>query len=219
MGDTQLCAVHGKNRAMRYLEETTTGRFVCIAGYECKAAGSGAGNDLRVQCTLHGKLRSLDCLQDDGTGKLICTQERRCKTAGQTMPDYRDAETHPGEGTHYGANPYAAYGGGYGYPQYPGAEYGAGAYGGYPCMYPGYGGYPMFPGVGAMPWAPFGAMPRANGMRGGSSDRGRSRSARRRGGCSSSRRPRRRRRRSSSPSHYEASRRRSPSTSQSSRSR
>eukprot|EP00419_Tripos_fusus_P022369 CAMPEP_0172719870 /NCGR_PEP_ID=MMETSP1074-20121228/75754_1 /TAXON_ID=2916 /ORGANISM="Ceratium fusus, Strain PA161109" /LENGTH=288 /DNA_ID=CAMNT_0013545269 /DNA_START=51 /DNA_END=915 /DNA_ORIENTATION=+ len=87
MGDLQTCAVHGKNRAMRYLTEQGPGRFVCMVGYECKAAGSGAGNDLRVQCTLHGKLRSLDCLQDDGTGRLICTAERRCKTTGVSMPD------------------------------------------------------------------------------------------------------------------------------------
>merc|ERR1719203_298684 len=92
MSDSRTCTLHGKSRAARYLTEDSQGRFICMPGYECKAAGSGAGNDLRVQCTLHGKLRSLDCLQDDGTGKLICTAERRCKTAGQPMPDYRDRE-------------------------------------------------------------------------------------------------------------------------------
>eukprot|EP00448_Togula_jolla_P034143 CAMPEP_0170630462 /NCGR_PEP_ID=MMETSP0224-20130122/34012_1 /TAXON_ID=285029 /ORGANISM="Togula jolla, Strain CCCM 725" /LENGTH=107 /DNA_ID=CAMNT_0010958519 /DNA_START=74 /DNA_END=394 /DNA_ORIENTATION=- len=75
---------------MRYLKEDSTGHFVCMAGFECKAAGSGPGNDLRVQCTLHGKLRSLDCLQDDGTGRLVCCPERRCKTGGEPMNDYRD---------------------------------------------------------------------------------------------------------------------------------
>lgn len=170
MGDLQVCAVHGKNRAMRYLTEQGPGRFVCMVGYECKAAGSGAGNDLRVQCTLHGKLRSLDCLQDDGTGRLICTAERRCKTTGVSMPDYRDRDMPLGDqqlslyggpgGLPYGMpNPYAAFGangayGGMGAPQYcqangaaasgqyPGAY---GAYGPVPGIYPHYGGYSMFP--------------------------------------------------------------------------
>mmetsp|Transcript_63482 Transcript_63482/g.160655 ORF Transcript_63482/g.160655 Transcript_63482/m.160655 type:complete len:103 (+) Transcript_63482:162-470(+) len=87
MVDTRTCAIHGKSRASRYLEQDAAGRYICMNGYECKAAGSGAGNDLRVQCTLHGKLRSLDCLEDDGTGRLVCGPDRRCKTAGQPMAD------------------------------------------------------------------------------------------------------------------------------------
>merc|ERR1740120_226533 len=90
-------------------------------GYECKAAGSGAGNDLRVQCTLHGKLRSLDCLEDDGTGRLVCTSDRRCKTAGQTMADgdYRERGDYGtgggyGMGGGYGSGPMGGCGGGYG---------------------------------------------------------------------------------------------------------
>eukprot|EP00927_Polykrikos_kofoidii_P080324 TRINITY_DN7719_c0_g2_i1.p1 TRINITY_DN7719_c0_g2~~TRINITY_DN7719_c0_g2_i1.p1 ORF type:complete len:285 (-),score=24.21 TRINITY_DN7719_c0_g2_i1:184-1038(-) len=138
--ESRICAVHGKSRRVRYLNEESADRWICMAGYECKAAGSAAGSDLRVSCTLHGKLRSLDCLQDDGTGKLICTPERRCKTSGEPMPDYRDRAVVGGSGViaagaiagppggqgvpaplgaalppgchvvPYGANPYAAYG-------------------------------------------------------------------------------------------------------------
>lgn len=208
MSDTKTCAIHQKNRAARYLTEQSPGHWVCTPGFECKAAGSGAGNDLRVQCTLHGKLRSLDCLQDDGTGKLICTPERRCKTAGATMPDYRDREKDRGGGADqlgpygnggmmgYDVNQYAAaygaggpYGGGAQYPQFPGAPYGAGAgqyagYGGMPGMYPHYGAYhPMFAaGMQGMPpgmaW-PYNAL--GDQQADGGQDRGaaRSRSARR----------------------------------------
>eukprot|EP00927_Polykrikos_kofoidii_P080323 TRINITY_DN7719_c0_g1_i1.p1 TRINITY_DN7719_c0_g1~~TRINITY_DN7719_c0_g1_i1.p1 ORF type:complete len:282 (-),score=25.23 TRINITY_DN7719_c0_g1_i1:209-1054(-) len=135
--ESRTCAVHGKSRSVRYLNEESGGRWVCMPGYECKAAGSAAGSDLRVSCTLHGKLRSLDCLQDDGTGKLICTPDRRCKTSGEPMPDYRDRAVVSGSGATaggaivatpggqaplgpvlppaghvvpYGANPYAVYG-------------------------------------------------------------------------------------------------------------
>mmetsp|Transcript_150597 Transcript_150597/g.419762 ORF Transcript_150597/g.419762 Transcript_150597/m.419762 type:complete len:231 (+) Transcript_150597:89-781(+) len=230
MGETQTCAIHGKNRAMRYLTEESPGRYVCMAGFECKAAGSGAGND-RVQCVLHGKLRSLDCLQDDGTGRLICTPERRCKTTGSTMPDFRDRDKAVGGGQQLGfgmPNPYAAYGPGpFGAPQYPqvgNAQYGGvaaggcpfpgsqyvapvGPYAGYagmPGVYPQYGGYPMFPG---MVW-PYGTMPSA-GSGGGEDQPARSRSRKRQQGDSSKKRRSRSKRR----------RRRSPSTSSSSRSR
>merc|ERR1719447_803258 len=103
---------------MRYLTEEGPRRYICMQGCECKAAGSGPGNDLRVQCTLHGKLRSLDCLEDDGTGRLVCTPDRRCKTGGQPMND-RPAARSDSMGGGFGAAPCAGPYAGYGAPPPP----------------------------------------------------------------------------------------------------
>lgn len=197
MIDTRTCAVHGKARAGRYLIQDPMGRFVCMPGSECKAAGAGAGDDLRVQCSLHGKLRSLDCLEDDGSGRLVCTADRRCKTAAAV-----------GQGEHLDPMGYGGAVGAYGhyggqYPMQMAVQYGAtpGPYANYG-IYSQYGAYPMVvaaaPGVpqtGVPAWPPGAPLAIADAPPAKrAASRSRSRSSRASGSRASRGRQRRRRR-------------------------
>eukprot|EP00996_Jenningsia_fusiforme_P001710 NODE_2576_length_1164_cov_59.252915_g2355_i0.p1 GENE.NODE_2576_length_1164_cov_59.252915_g2355_i0~~NODE_2576_length_1164_cov_59.252915_g2355_i0.p1 ORF type:complete len:302 (-),score=29.97 NODE_2576_length_1164_cov_59.252915_g2355_i0:171-1076(-) len=101
---TLLCAVHQKQRDMRYLFELSPGVYQCAAGNECKGSGqsavTGAGGDpdSRAPCAAHGKMRATSVMQMvQGVNGIEwrCTPTTQCKGTAPLNPQLPDLRFNP----------------------------------------------------------------------------------------------------------------------------
>jgi len=95
------CTVHGKRRALQWLERQESGGMKCKEGYGCMSKANAlvvvGGSDSKdgddegraklaalAQCAEHHKNRTMEALQDSGGGSLTCKPGARCKGSKAT---------------------------------------------------------------------------------------------------------------------------------------
>ena len=87
-----VCAVHGKQRALSFMQKNDADEWVCTPEWECKTASAPVMLDpsivaascsqelpTNVQCALHGRSRSILYMQLVGDGHYVCKPEAQCK--------------------------------------------------------------------------------------------------------------------------------------------